>query len=128
VGAAEATIANPFWSGNLELLAQRVEQRDARFEVCSQLFAIDVEGDRHLPWSEDVNFFSGNFENGGAKNQRSRRGEGGYLKEFTSRNSRALNIVLITHLLLSFVSVSEVTGNGSASENSLQRAFYSTND
>src|SRR5438270_11190059 len=74
-----------------------------------------------------MNFLSGNFKNGGAKNQRSRGGEGGYLKEFTSRNSGGFNIVLITHLLLSFVSVSEVTRNGSASKNSLQRAFHSTN-
>ena len=45
-GAAGAAVADPLGAGHVEMIAQRVEQRDARLDRQAYGFAVDLEGDR----------------------------------------------------------------------------------
>ena len=47
-GAAGPAIAHALGSGQVKLIAQRVQQRDSRLQLCLELLAVDIEGHRNL--------------------------------------------------------------------------------
>ena len=53
-GAAGAAVADPLGAGEIEVIAQRVEQGDARLDGEVDGFAVDVERDGDRAGSDDI--------------------------------------------------------------------------
>ena len=88
--AAGAAVADAFGSGQVERIAQRVQQGDAGFELRRQLLAIDHECDRSFARPVDRNIFAGGANHGWPKRQRYRDSHTRNLDEIAPRKSRVL--------------------------------------
>src|SRR5262245_52901141 len=60
-GAASGAVADPLGAGDVQIVAQRVEQRDARFDAHLLRGAVDVECDVDLARAEYWDFGPGGF-------------------------------------------------------------------
>src|SRR5215469_12565860 len=76
-GAASAAIADTLRSGDLELLTQRIEQRDPRLQLRGVLLAVHSELDVALARTMDFYVLAFDFEDGWSDYKRSRCGDAG---------------------------------------------------
>src|SRR5262249_53088110 len=103
-GAAGTAVADPFAAGDVEVIAQRVEQGDARLDLGFELVAVNGEGQGDWSWphADGIGFLvlgGGLSEGGGAAGDGSgRRSQAGAAQELPARKAGpAIAIRCVAH-------------------------------
>jgi hypothetical protein len=114
-GAALGAIADALGPGQVEVVAQSVEQRDPRLQLRRELSAVDVESDRGLSGTIDVHVGAGGADDSRADHDRYRRRDARDLEKFAARDAaivfRGFGIV-ISHARLRVSETTRTLGSG----------------
>jgi hypothetical protein len=82
--AALATVADPLWTRDIELLTQRVQQRDPRLQACAESSSVHIQLDRYSARAVDRNLLPFDLDHGWSHYQRNRRRYAGNFEKFSS--------------------------------------------
>src|SRR5271157_3198886 len=87
-GTANATVADAFCAGQIEVVAQSIEQRHSRFELRMEFLAVHGKLNRDLAGAMDCDIFTRGFHDRWAHEQRHGDPDAGNLHEVASRHTR----------------------------------------
>ena len=86
-GAALGAIAHSLGAGDLELIAERVEQGDTGLKLQSVFLAVDGELDRHFARTINLYRFTSRLHDFGSENRHGCRRNGGNFQEVAAGNA-----------------------------------------